>query len=176
MSKPAAQSLTAGDVVADVEQGHDTTNNNADNALTFVDKAKMFLCVFSLPYFYGTITTLPFIYFVIHMRNEFKLSWIDVGCFVGCYQAAGVTTNFLTIFIPRTTHFVGTSLGLIGSIVVLVKSNDDKLAFLLGTIAVGFSESFSSAQLLLKNLSCVNKDMELMSRKLKIQYASGEMK
>ncbi len=175
MSKPAAQSLTtAGDVVADVEQGQDTANK--DYALPFVDKAKKFLCIFSLPFFYAAITTLPFIYFVIHMRFEFDLSWIDIGCFVGCFQAAGVTTNFFTIFAPRTTHFIGTSLGLIGSIVVLVKSNDDKLAFLLGTIAVGFSESLCSAQLLLKNLSCVNKDMELMSRMLKIQYASGEIK
>ena len=172
MSEPAGQSLS----VADAEQGHDTTNDNKDNALTFADKAKMFLCVFSLPYFYAAITTLPFVYFVIRMRNTFDMSWVDIGGFYACYQAAGVTTNFLTIFIPKTAHFIGTSLGLIGSIVVLVKSDDDKWAFILGTIAVGFSESFSSAQLLLKNLSCVNKDIELMSRKLKVQYASGEIK
>mmetsp|Transcript_14153 Transcript_14153/g.20084 ORF Transcript_14153/g.20084 Transcript_14153/m.20084 type:complete len:586 (+) Transcript_14153:229-1986(+) len=167
MSKPADQSLTASDIVAD-----DATNDIKDDALTFADKAKMFLCIYSLPYFYGAITTLPFVYFVIHLRFTFNLDWVDIGGYVACYQAAGVTTNFFTIFIPKTTHFVGTSLGLIGSIVVVVKSNDDKMAFILGTIAVGFSESFSSAQLLLKNLSCVNKDIELMSRKLKIQYAS----
>lgn len=110
------------------------------------------------------------------MRFEFDASWVDIGGYVACYQAAGVSTNFLTIFIPKTTHFVGTSLGLIGSIVVLVSSDYNKLAVIMGTIAVGFSESFSSAQLLLKNLACVNKDIELMSRKLKIQYASGELK
>ncbi len=170
MSKPEGQSHTASEVVADAEKGLDTTNANA---LTFVDKAKMFLCIFSLPFFYAAITTLPFIYFVIHMRFNFDMSWVDIGGYVACYQAAGVSTNFFTIFAPRLTHFFGTTMGLIGSIVVLVNSNDNKLAFILGTVAVGFSESLCSAQLLLKNLSCVNRDIELMSRQLKVQYASG---
>ncbi len=166
MSKPAGQSLTASDKVEEPKQDDDTTS--------MIEKTKIHLLVYYLPFFYGAITRLPFIYFVIHMRFNFNLSWEEIGLFVGSYQAARTVISFATIFVPKISHFVGTGLGLVGSIVVLVKSNDDKLPFLLGTIAIGFSESLASSQMLLKNLSSINKDIDLIARKIKVQYAAGE--
>ena len=166
MSKPAGQSLTASDKVEEPKQDDDTTS--------MIEKTKIHLLVYYLPFFYGAITRLPFIYFVIHMRFNFNLSWEEIGLFVGSYQAARTVISFATIFVPKVSHFVGTALGLVGSIVVLVKSNDDKLPFLLGTIAIGFSESLASSQMLLKNLSSINKDIDLIARKIKVQYAAGE--
>ncbi len=170
--KPAGQSPTASDIVAD--QVNDT-NANKDDALALMEKAKIHLLVYYLPFFYGAITRLPFIYFVIHMRFHFNLSWEEIGLFVGSYQAARVVVSFTTIFVPRLSHFVGTSLGLVGSINVLVQSNDDKMSFLLGTIAIGFSETLSSSQMLLKNTSSINKDIDVISRQIKVQYSAGEI-
>lgn len=134
---------------------------------------KLSLLVYALPFFYGAITRLPFIYFVIHMRFHFSLTWEDIGLFVGAYQAARVVVSFATIFLPKTSHFVGTSLGLIGSILVLVKSNNDKFSFLLGTIAIGSSETLSSSQTFLKNSPSITNDIDCISHLIKVQYAAG---
>ncbi len=177
MSTPTVQSITADsvNVVADQDNVNDITNISKNDALTLTEKAKVHLLVYYLPFFYGAITRLPFIYFVIHMRFHFSLSWEEIGLFVGSYQAARVVVSFTTIFLPRLSHFVGTSLGLAGSIIVLVQSNDDKMSFLLGTIAIGFSETLSSSQMFLKNTSSINRDIDLISRQIKVQYAAGEI-
>ncbi len=172
MSKPAGQSLiaSASDKVEVPEQGNGTTTTS------MIEKIKIHLVVYYLPFFYGAITRLPFIYFVIHLRFHFNLSWEVIGFCVASYQAARVVASFASIFVPMISHFVGTGLGLVGSIFVLVKSNDDKLPFLLGTIAIGFSESLASSQMLLKNLSSINKDIDLIAHKIKVQYAAGEIR
>jgi len=43
-----------------------------------------------------------------------------------------------------------------------LQSNDDKLSFLLGTIAIGFSETLASSQTFLKNLPSINNDFHLI--------------
>ena len=135
---------------------------------------KLWILFYALPLFYGAITRLPFIYFVIHMRFNFNLTWEEIGLFVGSYQTTRTIASFVAIFYPTLSHFVGSIIGLEGSILVLVQSNDDKLSFLLGTIAIGFSETLASSQTFLKISPSINNDFHLISNKIKVQYASGK--
>jgi len=108
------------------------------------------------------------------MRFNFNLTWEEIGLFVGSYQTTRTIASFVAIFYPTLSHFVGSIIGLEGSILVLVQSNDDKLSFLLGTIAIGFSETLASSQTFLKISPSINNDFHLISNKIKVQYASGK--
>jgi hypothetical protein len=132
--------------------------------------AQQWILVYALPFFYGAITRLPFIYFVIHMRMAFDLDWLPIGFYVGSYQATRVATSVVTMFAPRFAHFSGTSLGLAGNIVVLLSNNNDKTPFIVGTILVGFSETLACMQTYTK--SVFDSDLTVLEHKLKVQYAA----
>jgi hypothetical protein len=131
---------------------------------------QQWILVYALPFFYGAITRLPFLYFVIHMRMAFDLDWLHIGFYVGSYQATRVATSVGAIFAPRIAHFFGTSIGLAGNIVVLLSNNNDKRPFIVGTILVGFSETFACMQTYTK--SVFDSDLTVLEHKLKVQYAA----
>jgi hypothetical protein len=132
--------------------------------------AQQWILVYALPFFYGAITRLPFIYFVIHMRMAFDLDWLPIGFYVGSYQATRVATSAVAIFAPRFAHFSGTSVGLAGSIIVFLSNNNDKTPFIVGTILVGFSETLACMQTYTK--SVFDSDLTVLEHKLKVQYAA----
>lgn len=134
------------------------------------DKTLEWLIVYAQPFFYGAITRLPFIYFVIHMRFVFELDWNRVGLFVGSYQATRVVTSVATVFCPRIAHFVGTALGLAGNILVLASENDNMTNIIMGTVAIGFSETLAAQQTYVKKR--FGSDFEALEFKLKVQYAA----
>ena len=142
-----------------------SSKNGHKEAIKETNLRKIRLCFlfYALPFFYGAITRLPFIYFVIHMRFHFNLAWEEIGIFIGSSHAAQMVMNFAAMFLPKISHFVGTSLGLAGSILVLVKSNNDKKFFLLGTIAIGFSETLAASQTFLKNSPDINHNIRMYS-------------
>jgi hypothetical protein len=49
-----------------------------DQNLKYVQQ---WILVYALPFFYGAITRLPFLYFVIHMRITFDLDWLSIWYF-----------------------------------------------------------------------------------------------
>jgi hypothetical protein len=126
--------------------------------------------VFSMPFWYGTITRLPFIYFVVHMRFELDLEWLPIGFYVGAFQAARVLTNiFAIVLTPMQAHIGGTLIGLAGNIIVLSADTSEKVPFLVGTIIVGFSETMACMQTYLKAFT--SKDLSALEFQLKAQYA-----
>jgi hypothetical protein len=126
--------------------------------------------VFSMPFWYGTITRLPFIYFVVHMRFELDLEWLPIGFYVGAFQAARVLTNiFAIVLTPMQAHIGGTLIGLAGNIIVLSADTSERIPFLVGTIIVGFSETMACMQTYLKAFT--SKDLSALEFQLKAQYA-----
>jgi hypothetical protein len=122
--------------------------------------------VYSMPFWYGTITRLPFIYFVVHMRFELNLDWLPIGFYVGAFQAARVLTNiFAIVLTPMQAHIGGTLIGLAGNIIVLSADTSDKVPFLVGTIIVGFSETMACMQTYLKAFT--SKDLSALVFQLK---------
>jgi hypothetical protein len=138
-----------------------------DQNLKYVQQ---WILVYALPFFYGAITRLPFIYFVIHMRMTFDLDWLSIGFYVGSYQATRVATSVVAIFAPKLAHFSGTSIGLAGNLVVLLSNSNDKTPFIVGTILVGFSETLACMQTYTK--SVFDSDLTVLEHKLKVQYAA----
>ena len=133
--------------------------------------ANQALLIYFLPFWYGAITRLPFIYFVIHMRNHFELDWLSIGFYVGAYQAARVVTGMAALITsPYISHCVGTAIGLAGNILVLVSDNADLVPFLVGTIIIGFSETLACMQTYAK--AFYQNDIDVLEHNLKVQYAA----
>ncbi|CAB9507499.1 expressed unknown protein [Seminavis robusta] len=133
-------------------------------------RAKEYASVYAQPFFYGAITRLPFIYFVIHMRFAFGLDWNLVGIFVGCYQAARVVTSIASIFRPGAAHAIGTAVGLAGNLLVIASSTDNQTNIIIGTILVGSSETLSAMQTYVKRQ--FGGSLNQLEFKLKVQYAA----
>ena len=142
-----------------------------ENNDKFTKRVREVLLVYSLLFWYGVITRLPFIYFVIHMRFQFDMDWVRIGFFVGSYQASRVITGIATVFLPPlATHFLGTAIALAGNMLVLISDTSDQIPFLLGTTIIGFAETLACMQTYLKGnyLS----DLDLLGHKMKLQYAA----
>eukprot|EP00956_Cyclotella_meneghiniana_P002780 scaffold3275_cov70-Cyclotella_meneghiniana.AAC.7 len=135
-------------------------------------KVKEFLVIGMMPFFYGSATRLPFIYFVIHLVDNFEVDMLWVGIYVALYQASRVVTSTFSIVLPKLSHFMGTSIGLAGFITVYLSDNNLLTPFVAGTVMVGFSECMSSMQKYAKVMYQNESDRELASRKLRYQYAA----
>ena len=130
------------------------------------------LVVCIMPFLYGAATRLPFIYFVIHLVDNFKVDMLWVGIYVTFYQASRVVTSAFAIVCPKTSHFIGTAIGLAGFLTVYLSDNGLLTPFVVGTAVVGFSETMSSMQKYAKKMFQLEPDREMASRKLRYQYAS----
>jgi len=130
------------------------------------------LVVCIMPFLYGAATRLPFIYFVIHLVDNFKVDMLWVGIYVTFYQASRVVTSAFAIVCPKTSHFLGTAIGLAGFLTVYLSDNGLLTPFVVGTAVVGFSETMSSMQKYAKKMFQLEPDREMASRKLRYQYAS----
>jgi len=125
-----------------------------------------------MPFLYGAATRLPFIYFVIHLSGHFKLDWAIIGLCVAAYQGSRVITSAFAIYYPRLSHFIGTSIGLAGYVIVFVSDKDLVAPFVAGTAIVGFSETMSSMQKYAKEMYKSSPDPKRGRLMLKYQYAS----
>ena len=127
--------------------------------------------LYFMPFFYGAITRLPFIYYVIHLRRTFELSWDMVGVFVGCYQANRVITNSLSMFLPpKLVHFMGTAMAIAGNAVVFLSDETSKTPFIVGTAIIGFAETIACIQAYAKKyLSATHQEIK---KAMQIQYAA----
>lgn len=123
-----------------------------------------------MPFWYGSITRLPFIYYVIHLVNFFKYTdWIIVGVFVGLYQLNRVIINSVAACgYTRATHCVGSVVALIGYIIVVASPKDQIVPFCLGTTIIGLGEVFPSMQIYVKEY--FGEDVAVLGFKLKLQY------
>ena len=130
------------------------------------------LVVCIMPFLYGAATRLPFIYFVIHLVDNFKVDMLWVGIYVTFYQASRVVTSAFAIGCPKTSHFLGTAIGLAGFLTVYLCDNGLLTPFVVGTAVVGFLETMSSMQKYAKKMFQLEPDREMASRKLRYQYAS----
>ena len=135
-------------------------------------KIEEILVICVMPFLYGAATRLPFIYYVIHLVDNFNTDMLWVGIYVTLYQASRVVTSAFAIVAPKTSHFLGTSIGLAGFLTVYLSDNSLLTPFVAGTAVVGFSETMSSMQKYAKEMFQHESDREKASRKLRYQYAS----
>ena len=129
------------------------------------------LVIAIMPFLYGAVTRLPFIYFVIHLRDHFHLEWYKIGFCVACYQGNRVISCALAIKLPQFSHFLGTVAGLVGFIVVLVCDKDLVVPFVTGTAIIGMSEIVSSMQKYAKEMYKMHPDRKKAQLAIKYQYA-----
>ena len=135
-------------------------------------RAAEILVIAVMPFLYGAQTRLVFIYFVIHLReNYFPNEWLPIGLYVGAYQACRVVTSALSIWFPIVAHFFGTCAGLVGFTIVLVSDKDLEVPFVVGTAIVGLSETMSSMQKYGKDMYRLDPNRKKSQLKLKYQYA-----
>lgn len=135
-------------------------------------KIEEILVICVMPFLYGAATRLPFIYYVIHLVDNFNTDMLRVGIYVTLYQASRVVTSAFAIVAPKTSHFLGTSIGLAGFLTVYLSDNSLLTPFVAGTAVVGFSETMSSMQKYAKEMFQHESNREKASRKLRYQYAS----
>lgn len=135
-------------------------------------KVAEILVIVAMPFLYGAATRLPFIYFVIHLDDHFDLDWWTIGLYVACYQGTRVVTSAVSIYVPKLSHTMGTSVGLAGFITVFVSDKDLLAPFVTGTAIVGFSETMSSMQQYAKEMYKLHPDRKKAQLMLKCQYAS----
>jgi hypothetical protein len=128
------------------------------------------IILYSLPFWYGATTRLPLIYFVIHMKFEFHLEWLDIGFYFGSFQAMRMIVNVVAILAPQCVHIIGSLGALAGYIVLLVSSGKSLKPFLIGTVLVGSAESLACMQTYLKKHFKTN--LSALEKNLKIQYTS----
>ena len=125
-----------------------------------------------MPLLYGAATRLPFMYFVIHLSNHFILDWLPIGLSVAAYQGSRVLTSTLAIHFPDVSHVLGTTVGLLGYVIVLVSDEDALAPFIAGTAIVGImSETMSSMQKYAKEMYKHHPDRKLSRLRIKFQYA-----
>ncbi len=129
------------------------------------------LVIGAMPLLYGAATRLPFIYFVIHLTTNFNVEWARIGLFVGCYQGARVVTSAVSISAPKSSHFLGTTAGLAGYVIVYVSDKTSLTPFVVGTAMVGFSETMSSMQKYGKEMYKFDANRKKAQLRIKFQYA-----
>eukprot|EP00961_Rhodomonas_salina_P032936 443554-Rhodomonas_salina.1 len=156
---------------SDEESGSSPPVNTA-NAKDWKKRVRDVLILYLMPMFYGGITRLPFIYFVIHLVEVFGLDWVPVGLLVGGYQACRVLTNIGITFAPKIFHLFGTLASLAGFSLVWATDIRYRVPFMVGTCIVGFAETMAAMQLYAKEEYSREKDLQVLKRNLKVQYAS----
>ena len=124
-----------------------------------------------MPFLYGAATRLPFIYYVIHLNDQFELDWLPIGLSVGAYQGCRAITSALAIYSPKMAHLLGNSVGLFGFIVVYVSDDDSLAPFIAGTAVVGMSETMSCIQQYIKEIYKNHPDPKKSRLRMKDQYA-----
>eukprot|EP00560_Eucampia_antarctica_P008289 CAMPEP_0197824906 /NCGR_PEP_ID=MMETSP1437-20131217/2097_1 /TAXON_ID=49252 ORGANISM="Eucampia antarctica, Strain CCMP1452" /NCGR_SAMPLE_ID=MMETSP1437 /ASSEMBLY_ACC=CAM_ASM_001096 /LENGTH=329 /DNA_ID=CAMNT_0043424711 /DNA_START=208 /DNA_END=1195 /DNA_ORIENTATION=+ len=129
------------------------------------------LVIGAMPFLYSTATRLPFIYFVIHLKNTFLLNWLTIGLCVASYHGTRIMTIAVSMKYPKFAHLMGTLGGLAGYTIVFVSDKDSVIPFVIGTVMVGLSETISSMQIFAKEMYKLDPDRKKAQKRLKYQYS-----
>ena len=123
-----------------------------------------------MPFLQGAASRLPFIYYVIHLKDQFELDWLPIGLSIGAYQGFRVLTSALAIYSPKVAHLTGTLVGLAGFIIVYASDNDSLPPFIAGSVIIGMSEIVSCIQQYAKEIYKNHPDLEKTPLRIKYQY------
>ena len=89
------------------------------------------------------------------------------------FKGSRIVTNGLASCYPKTSHALGTIIGLLGYSIVLCSNNNEVVPFIVGSAIVGFSETISSMQCYVR--SYFSDDMDKCKIMLSSQYISVMM-
>lgn len=133
------------------------TNTNADNIIdnssdsdedktTTRQKIKLTLqdvnLIFAMPFFCTIGTRLPFIYFVIELKSRYEMDMTSIALFVGAFHLCRVFAIIGSIFATKTSHFIGTVIGIGGYTGLLLSAGTTNVVlFASFNILSGFAES-----------------------------------
>lgn len=133
------------------------TNTNADNIIdnssdsdedktTTRQKIKLTLqdvnLIFAMPFFCTIGTRLPFIYFVIELKSRYEMDMTSIAVFIGAFHLCRVFAIIGSIFATKTSHFIGTVIGIGGYTGLLLSAGTTNVVlFASFNILSGFAES-----------------------------------
>lgn len=133
------------------------TNTNADNIIdnssdsdedktTTRQKIKLTLqdvnLIFAMPFFCTIGTRLPFIYFVIELKSRYEMDMTSIALFIGAFHLCRVFAIIGSIFATKTSHFIGTVIGIGGYTGLLLSAGTTNVVlFASFNILSGFAES-----------------------------------
>ena len=133
------------------------TNTNADNIIdnssdsdedktTTRQKIKLTLqdvnLIFAMPFFCTIGTRLPFIYFVIELKSRYEMDMTSIALCVGAFHLCRVFAIIGSIFATKTSHFIGTVIGIGGYTGLLLSAGTTNVVlFASFNILSGFAES-----------------------------------
>lgn len=133
------------------------TNTNADNIIdnssdsdedktTTRQKIKLTLqdvnLIFAMPFFCTIGTRLPFIYFVIELKSRYEMDMTSIAVCTGAFHLCRVFAIIGSIFATKTSHFIGTVIGIGGYTGLLLSAGTTNVVlFASFNILSGFAES-----------------------------------
>lgn len=105
-----------------------------------------------MPFWQGSITRLPFMYYIIHLVDFFKFTeWWIISLFICAYQVCRMLTNMIAAAgYYQSIHIIGGLLSFGGFLTVYFAPHDLLIPFCVGTTVIGFADVFSSMQIYVK--------------------------
>ena len=107
--------------------------------------------IFVMPFFCTVATRLPFIYFVIQLKER-GLDYVTIGFLIGAFHFCRVITIASAIFHPKAAHLLGSMIGLAGYITLLCADKSKITMFAGGNIITGFAEASAAVFVYSKNM------------------------
>jgi len=107
--------------------------------------------IFFMPFFCTVATRLPFIYFVIQLRER-GLDYVTIGFLIGAFHFCRVIAIASAIFHPKAAHLLGSMIGLAGYITLLCADKSNITMFAVGNIITGFAEASAAVFVYSKNM------------------------
>lgn len=98
--------------------------------------------IYVMPFFCTIATRPPFIYFVMQLRDTYRVDFNTISIFIGGFHFCRLIAIAGALIAPRVSHLVGTTIGLAGFVSLYLTAGTDSLAtFAASNMVVGFAEA-----------------------------------
>lgn len=134
--------------VENIRSDNGISDNDIDDDETTTKRQKIKLTlqdvnlIFGMPFFCTIGTRLPFIYFVIELKERYGMDMTSIALCIGAFHLCRVFAIIGSIFATKTSHFIGTIIGIGGYTGLLITAGTSNVAlFASCNIVTGFAES-----------------------------------
>jgi len=123
--------------------------------------------VYVMPFTNNASLQLPSVYFLIELVDNTNVDFKVVGGCLAANYICRVLALYSCIYSPRAAAVVGTIVSLLAYVTMAATTNN-KLAFIVASVAVGLGEIFATLQILAKESFSVD-GMKTVGHILKVQ-------
>ena len=106
--------LLYGDARKELDAGDDELREPGNDKLSLSDLSRRDCnLIFAMPLFWMIAIYQPFIYFVIQLKEVHELGMNATGLLIAAFHLCRLIAIIGTVFAPKSSHLVGTLIGLI---------------------------------------------------------------